>query len=136
MRTEFWFHSACWSVAPISAIATIIRSKNSGPFELIFDTIFDGKATYERVKSADILGDGVVCRLVHVKVEDTIDEHALCPCDGVEVYDQAASGAGQCGRTGHFRNTAASSFARYHGDITTAIYRMSVDEDDRNLGNT
>lgn len=42
-------------MAPISAIATIIRSKNSGPFELIFDIIFDEKATYEwQISSATV----------------------------------------------------------------------------------
>ncbi len=31
-------------------VAKILRSKNSGPFELTFDIIFDNEQDYERVK--------------------------------------------------------------------------------------
>jgi hypothetical protein len=33
-------------------VAKLIRSKNSGPFELTFDVIFKDRATYEKVRDA------------------------------------------------------------------------------------
>lgn len=65
----------------MSAIATIIRSKNSGPFEfeLSFDIIFDDKVAYERVKSTDILSDAVICRLYHVEAKGILSNMFFDP---------------------------------------------------------
>ncbi|KAJ5100569.1 hypothetical protein N7456_006621 [Penicillium angulare] len=53
-------------------IAKIIRSKNSGPFELTLDIMFDTKEAYERVKRANILTNARVMKLYHVKLDDII----------------------------------------------------------------
>ncbi len=36
-------------------VTKLIRSKNSGPFELTFDVIFKDRATYEKVRDAHII---------------------------------------------------------------------------------
>jgi len=36
-------------------VSKLIRSKNSGPFELTFDVIFKDRATYEKVRDAKII---------------------------------------------------------------------------------
>lgn len=36
-------------------VAKLIRSKNSGPFELTFDVIFRDHATYEKVRDAKVI---------------------------------------------------------------------------------
>jgi hypothetical protein len=36
-------------------VTKLIRSKNSGPFELTFDVIFRDRATYERARDAKII---------------------------------------------------------------------------------
>ncbi len=36
-------------------VTKLIRSKNSGPFELTFDVIFKDHATYEKVRDAKII---------------------------------------------------------------------------------
>lgn len=53
-------------------IAKIIRSKNSGPFELTFDIMFDTYEAYERVKNANILTNERVMSLYHLQPEDII----------------------------------------------------------------
>ncbi|KAJ5109843.1 hypothetical protein N7532_002488 [Penicillium argentinense] len=53
-------------------IAKIIRSKNSGPFELTFDIMFDIKEAYQRVKDANILTNERMLSLYHLKPEDII----------------------------------------------------------------
>jgi Domain of unknown function (DUF4387) len=40
---------------PLAELASLIRSKNAGPFELTFDVMFDDDKTYERVARADVL---------------------------------------------------------------------------------
>src|SRR5271169_3696451 len=41
--------------APMLSVAQIIRSKNSGPFELTLDILFDDRETYDRVVKSDVL---------------------------------------------------------------------------------
>ena len=53
-------------------LAKVIRSKNSGPFEITFDVIFDDAATYERVKKSGVLTKDLVCKTYGVKAEDIV----------------------------------------------------------------
>ena len=52
-------------------VASVIRSKNSGPFELTFDVIFKDFETYNKVKDANIFNEKMFCELYHIKAEDT-----------------------------------------------------------------
>ncbi len=47
-------------------LAKVIRSKNSGPFELTFDVIFSHPEPYRRVKESGVLTRELVCRLYGV----------------------------------------------------------------------
>lgn len=51
-------------------LAKVIRSKNSGPFELTFDVIFDDPAVHERVKASGVLTRALMCKLYDVRDED------------------------------------------------------------------
>lgn len=42
-------------MAKLWQVAKLIRSKNSGPFELTFDVIFRDHGTYERVRDAQVI---------------------------------------------------------------------------------
>ncbi|MBI2296844.1 MAG: DUF4387 domain-containing protein [Betaproteobacteria bacterium] len=42
-------------MAKLWQVAKLIRSKNSGPFELTFDVIFKDRGTYERARDAKII---------------------------------------------------------------------------------
>ncbi|KAI1332153.1 hypothetical protein F5Y16DRAFT_215014 [Xylariaceae sp. FL0255] len=56
----------------LSQFARIIRSKNSGPFELTLDVMFDSEEAYERVKKANVLTNDVVKKLYHVQDSDIL----------------------------------------------------------------
>lgn len=58
--------------APLNEVARIIRSKNSGPFELTFDVMFDDPAVYQRVKDADIFTNETIKSLYRVTDEDIL----------------------------------------------------------------
>jgi hypothetical protein len=45
------------------ALAKVLRSKNSGPFELTLDILFESEESYERVKNSGKLTPETVCRL-------------------------------------------------------------------------
>lgn len=53
-------------------LARVIRSKNSGPFELTFDVIFDNVAVYERVKSSGVLTRELMSKLYGVPDADIV----------------------------------------------------------------
>ena len=42
-------------MAKLWQVAKLIRSKNSGPFELTFDVIFRDRSTYEKVRDARLI---------------------------------------------------------------------------------
>ena len=45
---------------PITDVAKVIRSKNSGPFELTMDIIFRERAVYEEVKKRNLINRELV----------------------------------------------------------------------------
>ena len=53
-------------------LAKVIRSKNSGPFEITFDVIFDDKQRYERVKASNAINRENLAKIYSVKPEDII----------------------------------------------------------------
>lgn len=50
-------------------VARILRSKNSGPFELTFDIIFDDKKAYEKVKESHLIQEKTISRIYRIKEE-------------------------------------------------------------------
>lgn len=53
-------------------LARIIRSKNSGPFEITFDVMFADAATYERVELSGVLTRELICRIYNVAPDDIV----------------------------------------------------------------
>lgn len=53
-------------------VAKVIRSKNSGPFELTFDIMFDDLSTYNRVKAANVLSNDIIVKLYGVRPDDIL----------------------------------------------------------------
>ena len=58
--------------ARLRDIAKVIRSKNSGPFEITFDVIFDDADAYERVKASGVLAQARMERLYGVPATDVV----------------------------------------------------------------
>ncbi len=53
-------------------VASVIRSKNSGPYELTFDVIFKDAEIYQRVKSAGIFNEEMFAELYGIPLPDVI----------------------------------------------------------------
>ena len=58
--------------ARLQDIAKVIRSKNSGPFEITFDVIFDDEDAYRRVKASGALDQAKMERLYGVPAADVV----------------------------------------------------------------
>ena len=50
-------------------VASVIRSKNSGPFELTMDIIFNDPETYEKVKNSNELTKEKIAALYHITAD-------------------------------------------------------------------
>ena len=55
-------------MARLYDLASVVRSKNSGPFEITLDALFDDPAVYERVKNSGVITKELIARLYHVDV--------------------------------------------------------------------
>ncbi|CAG9936490.1 unnamed protein product [Clonostachys rosea f. rosea IK726] len=60
------------SAITIRDIASVVRSKNSGPFELTFDIMFDDEMHFNRVKEANVLTNETIKSLYQIKDEDIV----------------------------------------------------------------
>ncbi|XEV07303.1 hypothetical protein FSHL1_012590 [Fusarium sambucinum] len=58
--------------ARMEELARIIRSKNSGPFEMTFDIMFDDEAVYRRVRDANVLTNDMVKSLYCVQDDEIL----------------------------------------------------------------
>jgi len=54
----------------LGELASLIRSKNAGPFELTFDIMFDDRVSFQRVKDSNALSRQVIGDLYQVPLED------------------------------------------------------------------
>ncbi|MCA6123166.1 DUF4387 domain-containing protein [Bradyrhizobium sp. WSM 1704] len=60
------------NTVPLRKLAKVIRSKNSGPFELTFDVIFDDQSVYEKVKASGALNREGLAKTYNVDVSDVV----------------------------------------------------------------
>jgi hypothetical protein len=60
------------AATPLKHLAKVIRSKNSGPFEITMDVIFDDDAAYHRVKESGQLNAPALARTYGVSGQDVM----------------------------------------------------------------
>ncbi|MEH7333578.1 DUF4387 domain-containing protein [Neobacillus drentensis] len=53
-------------MATLFELAKVLRSKNSGPFEVTLDILFDSKDTYQRVKDSGKINVKTICDLYNL----------------------------------------------------------------------
>lgn len=50
-------------------LAKVLRSKNSGPFELTLDVLFDNKENYLKVKNSGKINVDTICQLYNITAD-------------------------------------------------------------------
>lgn len=53
-------------------VATVIRSKNAGPYELTLDVLLKDDETFEKMRSGNVINEQVIARLYKIPVEDVL----------------------------------------------------------------
>lgn len=69
----------------ITQLADIIRSKNSGPYELTMDLMFNRESDYQYVKKNRLIDEALVCSLYRIPREKIIGIVYFDPAKAVKV---------------------------------------------------
>ena len=80
-------------------IASVIRSKNSGPYELTFDVIFKDFDMYEKVKQAKAINKKEFAALYSIPESDIISLVYFDPAKAVKVTIVRPISSGALGET-------------------------------------
>ncbi len=80
-------------------VAEVIRSKNSGPYELTFDVIFKDFDMYEKVKTAKIFNEDSFSELYRIKKEDIICIINFDPAKAIKITIKRPICSGDLGET-------------------------------------
>ena len=80
-------------------IASVIRSKNAGPYELTLDIIFKSRTWYETVVDKALINAALICRLYQIPPEDIINIIQFAPAGAIKVTIRRQKISGAIGET-------------------------------------
>ncbi|WP_373810640.1 DUF4387 domain-containing protein [Porphyromonas macacae] len=80
-------------------LASVIRSKNSGPYELTFDVIFKDFETFNKVKAARAINEKNFCTLYGIPESDIINLVYFDPAKAVKITIIRPIPSGSLGET-------------------------------------
>jgi hypothetical protein len=80
-------------------IASVIRSKNSGPYELTLDIIFRDRDTYEKVKRAGVIHRGLISQIYGLSEEEVRDIIEFDPAGAIKINLKRPTVSGDVGDT-------------------------------------
>jgi len=77
--------------------ADVIRSKNSGPYELTFDIIFKEQEMFERFRDTNIMTPKVFANLYKIREADICGIIAFAPAKAVKITVERPLASGDLG---------------------------------------
>jgi Domain of unknown function (DUF4387) len=80
-------------------IASVIRSKNAGPYELTLDIIFSDRRWYDKVVEAKGINPALICRLYQVPEKDILEFVEFEPAAAIKITIRRPRVAGDLGET-------------------------------------
>ena len=83
----------------LTDIADIIRSKNSGPYELTLDMLFGSRAWYEKVRDAGAINEALICRLYRIPPSKVLGIIHFEPANAIKVTIERPLCSGDPGET-------------------------------------
>lgn len=79
-------------------IAKVLRSKNSGPFQITLDVLFENAEDYRRVVRCGALTRERIASLYRIQVEDIAELVFFEPMLGIKItYDRTEASSGTVG---------------------------------------
>jgi len=83
----------------LTDIASVIRSKNSGPYELTLDIIFNDYSDYERIKQSGLINEELICKLYNVTSDKIVGIIAFDPAKAIKATIKRPLCSGDLGET-------------------------------------
>ncbi|HHW15488.1 MAG TPA: DUF4387 domain-containing protein [Firmicutes bacterium] len=83
----------------LTEVAEVVRSKNSGPYELTLDIIFKDWETYRCVKAAGAIGPELIARLYRIPVARVLSVIFFDPAKAVKATLVRPRPSGAVGET-------------------------------------
>jgi hypothetical protein len=80
-------------------VASVIRSKNAGPYELTLDVIFKDRAWYDRALREDLINPALIARLYGVPLHDVLGIVAFEPANAIKATIKRPMVSGAIGET-------------------------------------
>lgn len=80
-------------------ITDIIRSKNSGPYELTLDIMFKDFTWFEKACQAKLINENIVCELYKIQPSDIINIVEFKPAKAIKVTIRRPICSGDLGET-------------------------------------
>ncbi len=83
----------------ITELTTIIRSKNSGPYELTLDMMFRSHEIYQAVCQSGAINEALICELYKITPDKIINIVHFDPADAIKVTIARPICSGDLGET-------------------------------------
>jgi len=83
----------------LTDIANVIRSKNSGPYELTFDVIFNDFEGFERVSKGGFINQDLICSLYNITPDKIVSIIAYAPAKAIKATIKRPLCSGDLGDT-------------------------------------
>lgn len=83
----------------LTDIASIIRSKNAGPYELTMDILFDKLEDYQKVCAAKVFNEQLVCDLYRITPDKIVNIVEFDPAKAIKITIRRPICSGDLGET-------------------------------------
>ncbi|MCL2201448.1 MAG: DUF4387 domain-containing protein [Oscillospiraceae bacterium] len=83
----------------LTDIASVIRSKNSGPYELTLDILFNEQADFEKIRQAGYINEELICKLYSVTPDKIVSIVAFPPAKAIKATIKRPLCSGGLGET-------------------------------------
>ena len=98
-------------------LADVIRSKNSGPYELTFDIIFKDNAMYRKVAGAKIFNAAMFASLYGIKESKVMEVVNFDPAKAIKITIERPLCSGNLGETDVYGAQQHAPLAGYEFDM-------------------
>lgn len=99
-------------------LADVIRSKNSGPYEITFDIIFKDLAMFQKVADLGIINKESFAALYHIKTDEVISVVNFPPAKAIKITIVRPIPSGNLGETDVYG-------AQQHGPLLNYQFEMA-----------
>ena len=104
----------------LTDIASVIRSKNSGPYELTLDIIFNNLDDFERVSKAGFINKELICSLYNVTSDQIISIISFAPAKAIKATIKRPLCSGDLGETDVYG-------AQQHAPLLSIEFDLAID---------